>query len=50
MIQVQDQARAIRNLQDSVLPMKIQLAETTGIFKRKERLFLYSWKSLLWSW
>ena len=38
MIQVQDQARAIRNLQDSVLPkLKTQLAETTGIFKGKER-------------
>lgn len=38
MIRVQDEARAIRNLQDSVLPkLKTQLAETTGIFKGKER-------------
>ena len=38
MIRVQDKARAIRNLQDSVLPkLKTQLAETTGIFKGKER-------------
>lgn len=38
MIRVQDEARGIRNLQDSVLPkLKTQLAETTGIFKGKER-------------
>ncbi len=38
MIRVQDEARGIRNLQDNVLPkLKIQLSETTGIFKGKER-------------
>lgn len=38
MIRVQDEARAIRNLQDSVLSkLKTLLAETTGIFKGKER-------------
>lgn len=35
---VQDEARRIRNLQDNILPkLKTQLAETTGIFKGKER-------------
>lgn len=38
MIRVQDEARAIRSLQDNVLPkLKTQLAGTTGIFKGKER-------------
>ena len=38
MIWVQNGARAIRNLQDSVLPkMKTQLAETTELFKGKEQ-------------
>ena len=38
MIRVQDEARGIRNLQDNILPkLKTQLAETTGIFKGKER-------------
>ena len=38
MIRVQDEARVIRNLQDSVLPKtKTQLAEATGIFRGKER-------------
>lgn len=38
MIRVQDEARAIRNLQDSVLPkLKTQLSETKGVFKGKER-------------
>ena len=38
MIQVQDEARAIRNLQDSVLPkLKTQLSEIKGVFRGKER-------------
>ncbi len=38
MIRVQDEARAIRSLQDTVLPsLKTQLAQTTGIFRGKER-------------
>ena len=38
MIKVQDKARAIRSLQDNVLPkLKTQLAGTTGIFKGNER-------------
>lgn len=38
MIRVQNEARAIRNLQDSVLPkLKIQLSEIKGVFKGKER-------------
>ena len=38
MIRVQDEARGIRNLQDNILPkLKTQLAQTTGIFKGKER-------------
>ena len=38
MIQVQDEARAIRNLQDSVLPKpKTQLSEIKGVFRGKER-------------
>ena len=38
MIQVQDEARAIRNLRDSVLPkLKTQLYEIKGVFRGKER-------------
>ena len=38
MVQVQNEARGIRNLQDNILPkLKTQLAQTTGIFKGKER-------------
>ena len=38
MIQVQDEARAIRNLRDSVLPkLKTQLSEIKGVFRGKER-------------
>ena len=38
MIKVQDKARKIKYLQDNVLPkLKVQLAETKGIFKGKER-------------
>ena len=38
MIRVQDEARGSRNLQDNILPkLKTQLAQTTGIFKGKER-------------
>lgn len=38
MIRVQDEARAIRNLQDSVLPkLKTQLSEIKGVFRGKER-------------
>lgn len=41
MIRVQDEARAIRNLQDSVLPkLKTQLSEIKGVFKGKERKVL----------
>lgn len=38
MLRVQDEARAIRNLQDSMLPkLKTQLSEIKGVFKGKER-------------
>lgn len=38
MLRVQDEARAIRNLQDSVLPkLKTQISEIKGVFKGKER-------------
>lgn len=38
MIKVQDEAAAIRRLQDVELPnLKSQLAETKGLFKSKER-------------
>ena len=37
MIRVQDRAREIRSLQDEVPKLKVQLAETKGIFKSKER-------------
>ena len=37
MIRVQDEARAIRSLQEKVPKLKEQLSETKGIFKGKER-------------
>lgn len=37
MIRVQDEARAIRSLQEEVPKLKAQLTETKGVFKGKER-------------
>lgn len=40
MIRVQDEARAIRSLQEEVPKLKEQLSEAKGIFKGKERVAL----------
>ena len=40
MIRVQDEARAIRSLQEKVPKLKEQLSEIKGVFKGKERKVL----------